>query len=362
MKSEFLSDVERQLDEAAADPLKWTSALEAIARATGSDGAALLTIEGRGPVVLPTESMTGLADDYIQNGWYKKDFRYNGVPILKNKGIFVDQDIVTLEQMGKMPYYQDFLIKHGFGWFAGIKIDTGDDVWCLTLQRAFKSGGYDRAEQEKLVRLGGVVSRAAKIARQLGYARLDGAAATLEHSTNPCFFLDRFGAVIRFNPPADRLIGQDLQLREGQLRSLSPNDQALQNLIQASVLQMPGDKVELNMPVVVTRQGKRPLIFHAMSLGGALLSAFSPARTLLVAIDLDAQIVPEAQLVQAAFALTGAEARLALALTSTFNLVDAAQQLGVSYETVRKLIRSVFEKTGTTNQAELVGLLNRVRR
>jgi DNA-binding CsgD family transcriptional regulator len=54
------------------------------------------------------------------------------------------------------------------------------------------------------------------------------------------------------------------------------------------------------------------------------------------------------------FGLTPAEARLVLRLVSGGSLRSAARALGIKYETVRTHLKSIFQKTGTRRQAELV--------
>jgi DNA-binding CsgD family transcriptional regulator len=54
------------------------------------------------------------------------------------------------------------------------------------------------------------------------------------------------------------------------------------------------------------------------------------------------------------FGLTPAEARLALHLVAGETLRSAEVKLSISYETARTCLKSIFKKTGTCRQAELV--------
>jgi DNA-binding CsgD family transcriptional regulator len=54
------------------------------------------------------------------------------------------------------------------------------------------------------------------------------------------------------------------------------------------------------------------------------------------------------------FNLTGAEAGLVLHLATGISLKSSAKVLGVSYETVRRHLKSAFLKTETHRQAELL--------
>ena len=59
-------------------------------------------------------------------------------------------------------------------------------------------------------------------------------------------------------------------------------------------------------------------------------------------------------LLQRHFDLTPAEARLALHLVAGETLRSAEAKLGITYETARTHLKNIFNKTGTSRQAELV--------
>jgi DNA-binding CsgD family transcriptional regulator len=57
------------------------------------------------------------------------------------------------------------------------------------------------------------------------------------------------------------------------------------------------------------------------------------------------------------YGLSKAESRVAALLASGYRLEQAAEILGVAYETVRKHLKQIFSKTGTYRQAELVRMI-----
>ena len=69
--------------------------------------------------------------------------------------------------------------------------------------------------------------------------------------------------------------------------------------------------------------------------------------------------MPQTAFLKNRFGLTPAEARVVLRLLSGDSLRAAAKALGVQYETVRTHLMSIFQKTGTRRQAELVILVIR---
>ena len=64
--------------------------------------------------------------------------------------------------------------------------------------------------------------------------------------------------------------------------------------------------------------------------------------------------IPQADFLETRFALSPAEVRLVAYLFAGASLRSSARALGIKYETARTYLKSVFEKTGTHRQAELV--------
>ena len=69
----------------------------------------------------------------------------------------------------------------------------------------------------------------------------------------------------------------------------------------------------------------------------------------------------DAATVAQAFALTVRETAVACLLIEGATLADVARGLDMQVGTVRVHLRSIFAKTGTNRQAELVALLGRLR-
>ena len=86
----------------------------------------------------------------------------------------------------------------------------------------------------------------------------------------------------------------------------------------------------------------------------------SGPHTIVVLIDLDVspQVAPTT--LQKLFGLTLAEARLATRTAAGETLAEIAEETGVSMSTARSQLASVFVKTRTRRQGELVALLARV--
>jgi DNA-binding CsgD family transcriptional regulator len=84
------------------------------------------------------------------------------------------------------------------------------------------------------------------------------------------------------------------------------------------------------------------------------------ATFLLILTDLNVRPGPSANTLRSAFGLTRREARVASALATGMRLQDVAAAHGVGMGTVRSQLKSIFMKTGTNRQSELVALLARL--
>lgn len=69
--------------------------------------------------------------------------------------------------------------------------------------------------------------------------------------------------------------------------------------------------------------------------------------------------MPHDAAIRTLFALTAAESRLALRLLTGESLRSAASALGITYESARSQLKSIFHKTRTHRQGELIVLLAR---
>lgn len=108
---------------------------------------------------------------------------------------------------------------------------------------------------------------------------------------------------------------------------------------------------------VFDRTGRRPLLVHAIG-----LPRTGPERgdTALILIDLETPLLAQVSAMERVFGLSPAEAQLAALLAGGISTAKAAVTLDKSLATVRKQLASIFQKTGTRGQVELVVLVLRL--
>ena len=105
-----------------------------------------------------------------------------------------------------------------------------------------------------------------------------------------------------------------------------------------------------------SRRGGKPLIAYMWSFPWSEDEGHKPV---LILIDLERPTEPGEAVLRQFFGLTGAEAKLAARMAGGSSLEEIASELGITMGTARSQLRSIFAKTHTHRQAELVALLNR---
>jgi DNA-binding CsgD family transcriptional regulator len=108
---------------------------------------------------------------------------------------------------------------------------------------------------------------------------------------------------------------------------------------------------------VVRREGKHPIIAKALQVPAAARNIFFGTRAILILDPVGPKSRPNPSLLSQAFGLTSAEAKLAARLADGTSLTEAAEELTISRGTARSQLKTVFMKTETHRQSQLVALL-----
>ncbi len=349
-----LYKIEEAFRDAAIDPSLWTQALNCVSEQTESRAALLLPIRGnRLPNAPVSDGAARSTESYFRDGWHLRDERLLGVPTLLRTGIADDLDCVPAELIAKHPYYQEFLAPAGLRWFAGVRMGMGDDIWCLSIQRGIDQAPFSPEEKAKLTQLSRSLSTVVTFALALGSAASSAVLDAFDVSQTAAILLNRQAEVIRTNRTADRLLMGEVRISGERLTApdtaaTAALDRALHRLLWAP------SGASLMPAIPLPRTGQMPILAYPLKLPSLSASAMAAAQAAVVLIDPSARGRPIETSLRAAFRLTPAAARLATLLASGDPLESICEQLGISKETGRNQLKSIFAKTGTNRQAELV--------
>lgn len=153
--------------------------------------------------------------------------------------------------------------------------------------------------------------------------------------------------------------GDGLAFRAGTFAaSRGPETRRLQAMIRDAIAASAGSRVRPGGQMLVTRpSGKRPVIIRAIPAPPAerFLSGES-IRCVLYLHDLAAVRLPSKTTLCSVFGLTEREADLSVELARRVNLAAAAAGAGMSLNTARNHLQSVFRKCGVSSQSEAMQL------
>ncbi|SFL93534.1 DNA-binding transcriptional regulator, CsgD family [Methylobacterium pseudosasicola] len=347
---------QEDLEEAVVDPARWPDLMERVSRASGSEGALLLRTDRTGLDAITTASLAESSKRYFEENWYREDHRFRGLPMIRARGIAVDQDFTTPEEIERLPFYQDLLAPSGLRWFAGIGFEVKGRLWCLALQRTVAQGLYEPHEQARLATLSPLLRRAALLTAMVETARLAGLTEAFDAIERPAMILDSEGKALRWNAAFGALLGRDLKLAAGRLTA-EEGDAAR----QLEALSRPSGRPPISA-IVVARRDASPIALHVVPLVGPSRGVFAGGSTLLLASVPGNAPVPAAAILQAAYRLTPAEARLAQALSGGATLAEAANRFAITAATARSQLKAIFAKTGATRQSDLLRLVTGLAR
>ncbi|HEY8006773.1 MAG TPA: helix-turn-helix transcriptional regulator [Methylocella sp.] len=223
-------------------------------------------------------------------------------------------------------------------------LDTNTEVNCL------------RAEEEII--LASFTRRLIEIAAVSGARGATASpTATLNAMSLPAIALDRHGYVADANAAAEVVFDDNIRIKD---RRLFVRDPGSRSLLKEAIDKLTGQP-RLNSfamePVIVPRMDKLPVIVRIWPFERP---SHSPAHEVQAVLTLNA-LGPRpglpAAIVAKTFRLTPAEAKLACIIARGAPPDIAARELKISRETARNQLKSVFAKTDTHRQSELVALL-----
>jgi DNA-binding CsgD family transcriptional regulator len=359
-----LEDAGKRLGDAVLDPLVWTELMEDICQAADAKGAAMLQGDVRTEDIPRTEAISEYIDNYFHHKFHVADVRAaRGVPLLQaGADVITDADLFKSEaEMLRDPLYAN-LAGYGLKWFAAVGFRAGPALWGLSLQRTPQEGMFERDEVKALSQLSRRLTEVATLSNAVGRAAILNVTNALDLVQRPALAIDRHGGLLGLNRRMEAYAGHEILVRNNRLvlhdsRANSELSEVIDRLKKTSDLQA----CRLD-PIIVRRESKRPLVLKALPVPPAARSPFLGARAVLVLNDLEGAATVNPDMLGKVFELTPAQANLAGKLATGSSMETAAAELGVTVETARSHLKSIFNRTGTHRQGELVALLNRLSR
>lgn len=348
-----------QIYEAGVVPEQWPQVFDRLADLADAEGAMIFA---QAPGIPRWTASSGIYDRIDR--WTKSPFAFENPRAARlippDAACFLTElDCFTMEELDNESFYRDVLRPNGLGWCAGTSVRSpSGDTLVISVEKAHAKGPIPRAVAEQLDVLRPHLARAAVLAGRLGFERARTAVATLEMIGLPAAAVTQAGRAVAANPgflasASTVSIGAQDQV---QFASRTAQTMFLDALANPTSLSGTGRSI-----AIAGTLRHPPSIAHVLPLRLSGLDVFAGAVSILFLTPITQQGGPAPELLQALFDLTPAEARVASMLVDGLSVDTISETHGVSRNTVRTQLKSVFAKTGVDRQADLVRLLGHRR-
>jgi DNA-binding CsgD family transcriptional regulator len=359
-------ETERALDmcyDSIAAPQLWTGALDNLAHSLGAHACQILphVVSQRSFGVVRSTRAWRIDELWRRNlDWVTDVYVTRGAPhVAQGFAAVLQSQLFSDDEIRHSRFHQEITRPVGcLHWACGI-FQIEDRIWCLPFFRGSEPFAPDVLEP--IAEVAGRMARIVGLAEKISRAGAENEVLTLDRAGCAAMLIDKHGRVARANRRAEALFCNEFGIRNGRLWTAANASLARLESFMAEIEQAQSSAGPLPAPVVIARHGTPWLLIEAMPVTSASNDIFEGCRALLVVSDLTRPSITDAALLSLVFGLTSAEARLAAAICEGQDLNGAAATFGVSRQTLRSQLKSVFAKTGSRRQAELVARAAQIR-
>ncbi|ONG54426.1 hypothetical protein BKE38_10280 [Pseudoroseomonas deserti] len=339
--------------ESALLPDRWEATLESLRERSASASATLLLLRAdTAPRHRGTPLLQPALRQFSEGEAWRSNLRVARLAARGEAGFLLADDCLSEREL-QNDWVEQTLKRLGLGFQLGMMIPmpTGDFI-TFTLERWREAGPHPPAMRRFIDTLRPHLARAGLMASRLGLERAQAAVETLQALGLPA-------AVVA---PGERLVAANAGfLQSPAILALARDRIALQGAADAefrrtlAAATAAGGVASRSLPVR-DREGQASVV-HLLPLRGAARDLFTGARLLLVVTGIGPLRAPDGALLSSLFDLTAAEIRLVRGLVGGHTLKSIAEQGPVALSTLRTQLVSVFRKTGTARQSELLALI-----
>ncbi|QRF57087.1 helix-turn-helix transcriptional regulator [Variovorax paradoxus] len=363
---------------AAIGEMSWSLALEAVCDVLGARAADLNMFDADTldylafhPARVDPFVLTYIAD-------YMSDVTHENprvaqlyLPMAEGR-IVADSDVWTTRELGRMPFFADFL--QPWGTFDSLNTwvrrrSDGSPLIALAVHYRKQDCPPQAEHRRRLAMLLPHIRRACATAERLDEAllRVAGLEQAIEHAREPIVLLSEGARILHASGAARALLQRERGLFLGPDETLRFRSTAHQDALRAALRRCRPGATALqdahaspSARIVIPQAGGAPLVLTVQPLPGTRRHHSAAVAALF--IHAPQQVgAHEVGALREAYGLTPAEIQVVCGLVNGTSLKKLAQQREISYETVRSQLRQIFAKTGTHRQSALVGLVRGVR-
>jgi DNA-binding CsgD family transcriptional regulator/PAS domain-containing protein len=379
-----------EIYQAGLEPERWPQVLKQLSDTFAADLACIYT-----PIVARPEQAIYLTHNFSEasqtaySAYYHQHDAWTRSAV--DKSIYIQGTIVFGEQLilpsdlHRTEFYQDFLKPNGMEWIITTALfdgrhDPDTPATHMTFTRHPQQRAFEADQLALLELLAPHVRRALKMHWQLTQMHLREAmhASALDQLGYGLILIGQDGGVMYLNEAAEKMIwaADGLSLRASRLQAATPEDQdALNQLIREACIGLGGSLYlqrnstgENTAHTQTAPTGKQFYSLTASPLREdalppaykASLNSIGPRAMLLLQDPEQNRHKPGLEQFAILHRLTQAERRVLNLLLQDKSPKQIAEQLGVGIRTIRTQLSSLYTKTRTRNQRELIAQAMRI--
>ncbi len=335
----------------------WEASLERLSAAAGACGVSLVRVRNGRPLAWKSSREWAEADAELMHGHAPPSPRQLFPEDSFGPGFRVDHDLYTDAELSRDPYYQDFLKPRGAFWHAKVRLwHDADERISLSLKRGTALGPYGRADIAVLDSLVGELRAAVRVGRRVLDAEASGMVRSICRRERAAFELDSLGRV-----RCEHAAGPAIEEVRAVAGRLVAADALAQRSVDRAVMAAVTAPARPAAAVLPSESGEAKFL-HIVPVVGEARDVFSATAAIAVVIDPgshSAAVPVNFGGIRDVFGLTAREAQLAARLVQGMSIRDAARELRLGLGTARNHLKSIFAKSGTRRQGELIALLSR---
>lgn len=347
-------------ERTATDQSAWVEACHHAAVFVGGVGASIVpaNLDLRRMAIPHTPAHAGPLEKLGVGEWATRDPRSRVWAKAVNDGFTSDNDVFTHDEIEADPFYNE-LAKHGLRWFCSTGVLVNNEPWALAISRRVGDEPFGNRERERMLAVRPHLERAARRTAVLGERRKRTLEDALVHSGRAVFVLDWSARVIGMNHGAEDVARRFGMLRNNRFYSRhAPNGTRISEFALRAVRFCPRRDSACTPMQVTDPASGQVLMFDAIPLPRDYQSLAGNVCAVITVSVVGGEDITDNSFAER-FNLTRREAQLAMHLASGERLDQFAERHGLSIGTARQHLKSVFAKTQTNRQAQLVAMIGR---
>jgi DNA-binding CsgD family transcriptional regulator/GAF domain-containing protein len=358
-QDQVLAFIER-LYEAPGAAASWQQLATRFVHVFGAEHAHLVVFDQPGRVHCDFITSNEAGDAYARH-YGALDTAVHRVMRGADRKAATQLDVMSADELKVCPMQQEMMPDFGVEHRLWVKTRLSSGLTYFTAAiRTARQGAFTARDYRLLETLHPHVERAMRLHLELAQARAQAQSveAGLDALAGGLVLLDTKGTVMFANRAARALLDarDGLTLERGRLMATMSSAQARLQAILAQALGTNGPM--LGGGIAVERVEGRPLIVRVLPIA-PVIDLLAPRAAAVVLIHDPERAAPADSGWRSALGLTPAEGRLVAALAAGQSLEAYAQEAGLRLHTVRSVLKTIFAKTDTHRQSELVALVLR---